>query len=723
MSDTIFSPFAATNQDDTVTTMGGLGGLPAASNESAFSPASYLSRELPQFDFGNFLGTVEQISQLFPGVQTKPVFSPGLTDISMTRGFYGPGEDVSPEQYGSGGAGTLFWERGGMGMLPTAPAQETQTTTTASPDQFEENALRAALGMDWSGVYRDRLRELEAQRPVTNITNTFTPTFNPTFNPTNTNTNTFTPTNTNTQTQTQTQTQQQTQGGSQTQRQDDTTRTPTPTPIPTPTPTPTPTPALDDIPFNADIGSLDEDDVTVTPQPDVTIAPKPDVTITPQPDVTVTPKRELTGTDRTVNELYQSLFGREAEQAGLDFWGEQLRQGTPVTTLVERMTAGAQNKDVGAVQGRDVKTVADEAFIKDAYRRLYGREPAADEVNYHANAMKQGMPREALVNNMFVGAQGTDAANLGQYREKAQQLNNFVADFASKTQAVAGGLSQVPEVVRTEFVSELAKTKPELFVSLFGDSPKGASDALGGALGAVGDIAGLANVLFGSENLKDLGGNLVQTFGTKAIAEGAGMGLAALGVPVVGQVVGAAVMLDGLLSKVLGYDSPIQDGVQWLSGIAEDVISGVGKLKPGKAIKRVLKFQAGGLVDMPDDLEYNDDDYEGGLDDLDDDNDAPMEFAVGGVIQLPGGGKIAKGPGGGLDDLIPTSIDGRRAAALSDGEFVIPADVVSMMGDGSTNAGSRRLYDLVKQIRQEKTGTSKQAGPLPVGKILERTMR
>jgi len=101
----------------------------------------------------------------------------------------------------------------------------------------------------------------------------------------------------------------------------------------------------------------------------------------------------------------------------------------------------------------------------------------------------------------------------------------------------------------------------------------------------------------------------------------------------------------------------------------------------------------------------------------------PMTFAQGGVVPLAGGGKIAVGPGGGLDDLIPTSINGRRAAALSDGEFVIPADVVSMMGDGSSNAGSRRLYDLVKQIRQEKTGTSKQAGPLPVGKILERTMR
>lgn len=103
--------------------------------------------------------------------------------------------------------------------------------------------------------------------------------------------------------------------------------------------------------------------------------------------------------------------------------------------------------------------------------------------------------------------------------------------------------------------------------------------------------------------------------------------------------------------------------------------------------------------------------------------DAPQAFAKGGqVIELQGGGKVAVGPGGGLDDLIPTSINGRRAAALSDGEFVVPADVVSMMGDGSSNAGARRLYDLVRQIRESKTGTSRQAGPLPVGEILKRTM-
>jgi len=98
-------------------------------------------------------------------------------------------------------------------------------------------------------------------------------------------------------------------------------------------------------------------------------------------------------------------------------------------------------------------------------------------------------------------------------------------------------------------------------------------------------------------------------------------------------------------------------------------------------------------------------------------------YAGGGLIALAGGGKIATGPGGGLDDLIPTSIDGRRAAALSDGEFVVPADVVSMFGDGSSAGGARRLYDLVRSVRENKTGTSQQAGPLPIGDILKRALR
>lgn len=67
-------------------------------------------------------------------------------------------------------------------------------------------------------------------------------------------------------------------------------------------------------------------------------------------------------------------------------------------------------------------------------------------------------------------------------------------------------------------------------------------------------------------------------------------------------------------------------------------------------------------------------------------------------------GRMVKGAGAGLSDSIP--------ANLSDGEYVMPADVVSMMGDGSTDAGGRKLDGLVAKVRMEKTGTKKQAGKL-----------
>lgn len=130
-----------------------------------------------------------------------------------------------------------------------------------------------------------------------------------------------------------------------------------------------------------------------------------------------------------------------------------------------------------------------------------------------------------------------------------------------------------------------------------------------------------------------------------------------------------------------------------------------------------MKYAEGGLAVLGNDFNFADDyaiNMMGGQ--------MPEAFANGGLVPLAGGGKIAIGPGGGLDDLIPTSINGRRAAALSDGEFVIPADVVSMLGDGSSNAGARRLYDLMRQIRDAKTGTARQAGPLPVGEILKRSL-
>lgn len=90
------------------------------------------------------------------------------------------------------------------------------------------------------------------------------------------------------------------------------------------------------------------------------------------------------------------------------------------------------------------------------------------------------------------------------------------------------------------------------------------------------------------------------------------------------------------------------------------------------------------------------------------------KMAAGGIASLPNeyaaGGKLLQGPGDGMSDSIPAVIKGAKPqrAALAQGEFVIPADVVSHLGNGSTDAGAKRLYAMMDKIRHARTGTKKQ---------------
>ena len=80
----------------------------------------------------------------------------------------------------------------------------------------------------------------------------------------------------------------------------------------------------------------------------------------------------------------------------------------------------------------------------------------------------------------------------------------------------------------------------------------------------------------------------------------------------------------------------------------------------------------------------------------------PYGYAEGGYLS---GGNV---PGDGMSDSIPAMIGRGQQAALSEGEFVVPADVVSHLGNGSSNAGSKQLYAMMDQVRKDRTGTEKQ---------------
>ena len=94
-----------------------------------------------------------------------------------------------------------------------------------------------------------------------------------------------------------------------------------------------------------------------------------------------------------------------------------------------------------------------------------------------------------------------------------------------------------------------------------------------------------------------------------------------------------------------------------------------------------------------------------------------LDMARGGRTLPP---RYLNGHSDGMADKVPANIDGKRPAALSDGEFVIPADVVSHLGNGNSNAGAKRLYEMMDRIRAARTGNPKQGKQINPDKFMPR---
>ena len=105
----------------------------------------------------------------------------------------------------------------------------------------------------------------------------------------------------------------------------------------------------------------------------------------------------------------------------------------------------------------------------------------------------------------------------------------------------------------------------------------------------------------------------------------------------------------------------------------------------------------------------------------------PENAAKGGIMHSSLGGyaaggnpRLLKGPGDGMSDDIPATINARQPARLADGEFVVPADVVSHLGNGSTDAGAKKLHEMMTKVRRERTGNPKQGKKINPNKFVPR---
>ena len=107
----------------------------------------------------------------------------------------------------------------------------------------------------------------------------------------------------------------------------------------------------------------------------------------------------------------------------------------------------------------------------------------------------------------------------------------------------------------------------------------------------------------------------------------------------------------------------------------------------------------------------------------------PLSAAGGGMMglnALAAGGatgpanmpRTINGAGDGMSDSVPANIEGIQEARLADGEFVIPADVVADLGNGSSNAGSKKLYAMMDRIRQARHGTKRQPPEINMGRLM-----
>ena len=99
-------------------------------------------------------------------------------------------------------------------------------------------------------------------------------------------------------------------------------------------------------------------------------------------------------------------------------------------------------------------------------------------------------------------------------------------------------------------------------------------------------------------------------------------------------------------------------------------------------------------------------------------------YAGGGLADLGGyadyarGGRMLKGPGDGMSDSIPAVIAGKQPARLANDEFVVSADVVSHLGNGSSDAGAKQLYRMMDRVRAARTGKQAQAKQINPNKYM-----
>lgn len=290
------------------------------------------------------------------------------------------------------------------------------------------------------------------------------------------------------------------------------------------------------------------------------------------------------------------------------------------------------------------------------------------------------------------------AAELGSSATAAQQAG----------QAPLAGMVGTPAGVSTQTAAlQAARAADPLgFAGTLTESAKLGAAPFGGSVGAqtgiasptLGTMSAKAPITF--ENLKAGLQNITGEGGLKSLQ--AGLGEA--GKPITaGQLASRAALPIAQAAMSITPRTPM---------LGENTLGGFGEFTPLSELRKRYSYAQGGV------LEQNpmmDDTSRQNL------NLDMREHPLGEMNGLTGGyakGGYLDGPGDGMSDDIPATIEGKQPARLADGEFVVPADVVSHLGNGSTKAGAKRLYEMMARVRKARTGNEKQGKQINPNKFV-----
>jgi hypothetical protein len=241
-------------------------------------------------------------------------------------------------------------------------------------------------------------------------------------------------------------------------------------------------------------------------------------------------------------------------------------------------------------------------------------------------------------------------------------------------------------------------------ISAYGMSNLGAGlEAAGGAEASDGFFRSPGSMTKGLENLT-AGGD---TYKTAATNFGKQAGIPSAGMAIMGQS-GISAVNEGIDQQAAANQALAQ------SNAAQSETDARNKAAKDRAYAAIhahpYQYAVGGSID---------DEY--GMDEARGLNPGNLQNGfMGGVPSYAAGGtpRFLSGGGDGMSDSIPASINGTQEARLADGEFVIPADVVSHLGNGSSKAGAKQLYSMMDRVRQARVGNKQQGKQINPRKLM-----